>query len=42
MAAPSLALCGHGHPERIPEATHWVQHEEAQRVNGLLGDFLSL
>jgi epoxide hydrolase 4 len=39
MAAPSLALCDQGRLERIPEATHWVQHEEAERVNGLLIDF---
>jgi epoxide hydrolase 4 len=26
--------------ERIPEATHWVQHDAAERVNELLIDFL--
>ena len=40
MAEPSLALCDQGRLEFIPEATHWVQHEEAERVNGLLVDFL--
>ncbi len=39
MAEPSLALCDHGRLELIPEATHWVQHEEAERVNGLLVEF---
>lgn len=27
--------------ERIPEATHWVQHEQPERVNELLIDFLA-
>jgi pimeloyl-ACP methyl ester carboxylesterase len=39
MAEPSLALCDHGRLELIPEASHWVQHEEPERVNGLLVDF---
>jgi pimeloyl-ACP methyl ester carboxylesterase len=39
MAEPSLALCDQGRLELIPEATHWVQHEEPERVNGLLIDF---
>jgi pimeloyl-ACP methyl ester carboxylesterase len=24
----------------LPEATHWVQHDEPERVNGLLIEFL--
>jgi pimeloyl-ACP methyl ester carboxylesterase len=27
--------------ERIPEASHWVIHEEPERVNGLIREFLS-
>jgi pimeloyl-ACP methyl ester carboxylesterase len=40
MAQPSLDLCDHGRLELIPAATHWVQHEEPERVNRLLVDFL--
>ena len=27
--------------ERLPDASHWVHHDEAERVNGLLVDFLA-
>jgi pimeloyl-ACP methyl ester carboxylesterase len=27
--------------ERIPEGTHWVIHEQPQRVNGLIRSFVS-
>jgi pimeloyl-ACP methyl ester carboxylesterase len=27
--------------ERLPDASHWVHHDESQRVNELLVDFLS-
>ena len=40
MAQPSIDLCDHGRLELIPEATHWVQHEEPERVNRLLVEFL--
>jgi len=40
MAQPSIDLCDHGRLELIPEATHWVHHEEPERVNRLLLDFL--
>jgi pimeloyl-ACP methyl ester carboxylesterase len=39
MAQESIDLCDNGRLEYIEEATHWVQHEEAGRVNGLLHDF---
>jgi pimeloyl-ACP methyl ester carboxylesterase len=26
---------------RLPDASHWVQHDEPQRVNELLTEFLS-
>ncbi len=41
LAPASLAMCDQGRLEMIEEATHWVQHEEPQRVNRLLLDFLS-
>lgn len=40
LAEGSLALCAAGRLERIEGATHWVQHEEPDRVNRLLLDFL--
>ena len=39
MAQPSIDLCVDGELVFIEEATHWVQHEEAERVNGLIADF---
>lgn len=41
MAQPSIDLCDDGHLELIKEASHWVQHEEPERVNRLLLDFFS-
>ncbi len=41
MIAPSAALCDRVEVCRIPEAGHWVQHEEPARVNALLLDFLA-
>ncbi|MBT3337300.1 MAG: alpha/beta hydrolase [Anaerolineae bacterium] len=40
MAQPSIDLCDDGRLVFIEEATHWVQHEEAERVNKLIGSFL--
>ncbi len=40
MAQPSIDWCDHGRLEFIENATHWVQHEEADRVNELLYGFL--
>ena len=40
MAQPSIELCDNGKLVLVEEATHWVQHEEAGRVNDLLRDFL--
>ena len=39
-AEASIALCDDGRLEWIAEATHWVQHEEPDRVNRLLLEFL--
>ncbi len=40
MARPSIDLCDDGRLVFIEEATHWVQHEEADRVNKLIDTFL--
>jgi pimeloyl-ACP methyl ester carboxylesterase len=40
MAQPSIDMCDDGRLVLIEEATHWVQHDEPERVNQLLGDFL--
>ena len=39
MAQPSLDLCDGGRLVFIEDATHWVQHEEAARVNELIDAF---
>lgn len=41
MAGPSAALCENGRLEVFPGATHWVHHEEPDRVNRLILDFLT-
>lgn len=41
LAEPSIELCRHGKLVILEEATHWVQHEEARRVNRLILDFFS-
>lgn len=40
MAQPSIDLCDDGRLILIEEATHWVQHEEADRVNESISLFL--
>lgn len=40
LAQPSIDLCDDGRLVFIEEATHWVQHEEPERVNGLIDAFL--
>lgn len=40
LADASLDHCADGRLERFPEASHWVQHEEAERVSELLVSFL--
>jgi epoxide hydrolase 4 len=39
MARESLKYCDEGELFEFPEATHWVQHEEPERVNRLLIEF---
>ena len=41
MARMSLELCERGRLEPIEEASHWVQHEEPERVNRLLIEFFA-
>ena len=41
LAEAGLALCDSGEAFHIPEATHWVQHEEPERVNRSLIEFLT-
>ena len=40
MARPSLDYCEDGNLIFFPDATHWVQHEEAEEVNRHLLDFI--
>lgn len=40
FASESLGLCDRGRIQWFDEATHWVQHEEAERVNAALVAFL--
>jgi pimeloyl-ACP methyl ester carboxylesterase len=40
LADASLARCARGELFRLPEATHWLHHEEPERVNELLVEFL--
>ena len=40
MAEESLAYCKDGRLEVFPDATHWVQHDEAEAVNQRLVEFL--
>ncbi len=39
LAQPSLDLCDDGRLVFFEQATHWVQHEEPEKVNELLIDF---
>ena len=39
-AQESLRYCAEGELTYFPEASHWLQHEEPQRVNQLLIEFL--
>jgi pimeloyl-ACP methyl ester carboxylesterase len=40
MARPSIDYCDDGKLIFFPDATHWVQHDEAEEVNHLLLDFV--
>jgi pimeloyl-ACP methyl ester carboxylesterase len=39
LARSSYALCESARLEWIEDASHWVQHEEPDRVNRLISDF---
>lgn len=41
MAAQSLAYCQNGRLEYVAEATHWVQHDKAEKVNRWLLNFFA-
>ncbi len=41
MVEPSISLCADGRYRLIPEATHWVQHEEPEQVNQQLTQFFA-
>lgn len=41
MARPSLDYCDEGNLIFFPDATHWVQHEEADEINRQLLTFIS-
>ena len=41
MEEPSLELCDNGRLVVLEEATHWVQHEEPERVNTLILEHLA-
>lgn len=40
MAQPSIDLCDEGRLVLLDDATHWVQNDEPERVNALIGEFL--
>ncbi|MBV9904835.1 MAG: alpha/beta hydrolase [Alphaproteobacteria bacterium] len=40
LAEASVKLCADGHLTFLPDATHWVAHEEPDGVNAMLTDFL--
>ena len=41
MAVESVKYCDAGELFEFPEATHWVHHEEPERVNRLLIEFFT-
>ena len=41
MAQPSIDLCDDGRLEFFEDASHWIQHEEPERVNGRLIEFFA-
>lgn len=40
MAPASIARCEHGQLVRLPQASHWLHHEQADQVNALIYDFV--
>lgn len=39
-AEASLKICENGQLVFVPEASHWVQHEEPEKVNNLIAEFI--
>ncbi len=39
MADESMTFCEKGRLVKFPEASHWVQHEEALKINELIFEF---
>jgi pimeloyl-ACP methyl ester carboxylesterase len=42
LVQPTLDLCNDARVVFLEEATHWLAHEEPDKVNTLLTEFLSL
>src|SRR5262249_26873102 len=40
LATPDPERVPHARVERVPRATHWVQHDAPERVNELLLEFI--
>ncbi|GGK86337.1 alpha/beta fold hydrolase [Rufibacter glacialis] len=40
LALPSMGQCRQGQLVFLEEATHWLHHEQPEKVNGLIYDFL--
>ena len=39
LAEQSLSYCDKGQLVKFDQATHWLQHEEAEEVNALMDEF---
>jgi pimeloyl-ACP methyl ester carboxylesterase len=40
MARASVRLCDQGELVLLENATHWIQHDEPERLNAMLLDYL--
>ncbi len=40
LARPSIDMCSTGHLVFVPDATHWVQHEQPEKLSAMLIEFL--
>ena len=41
LADSAVALCDDAEVIHLPEASHWLHHQEPERVNRLLTEFLA-
>lgn len=39
QADESLAFCENGRLEKFPDCSHWIEHEEAERINPMMLEF---